>query len=293
MLFQIPTPIQEINLKIHNPNNIRLFIKREDLIHRIVSGNKWRKLKYNFEHVVNYKIDTILSFGGAYSNHLHALSWLANLRNIKSIGIVRGDPSYRNNPTLSFCVKNKMDLHFLSRKLYRESKFDNEVINKLKKKHEKIFIIPEGGFNNFGIKGCREIMNEVDENFDTICCSIGSGCTAVGLIQTLKDHQNFLGFSSFKNSKLLEDVISKNTSSKINWKINCDYNFGGFGKVNTDLIKFIDSFAQLYKIELDPVYTSKLFFGLFDMISKKKIKKESRILVIHTGGLQGLQGINK
>ena len=293
MLFQIPTPIQEINLKIHNPYNIRLFIKREDLIHRIVSGNKWRKLKYNFEHVVNNKIDTILSFGGAYSNHLHALSWLANLRNIKSIGIVRGDASYRNNPTLSFCVKNKMDLHFLSRKLYRESKFDNEVINKLKKKHEKIFIIPEGGFNNFGIKGCREIMNEVDENFDTICCSIGSGCTAVGLIQTLKDHQNFLGFSSFKNSKLLEDVISKNTSSKINWKINCDYKFGGFGKANSDLIKFIDSFAQLYKIELDPVYTSKLFFGLFDMISKKKIKKESRILVIHTGGLQGLQGINK
>ena len=293
MLFQIPSPIQEINLKINNPYNIRLFIKREDLIHKIVSGNKWRKLKYNFEYLVNNKIDTILSFGGAYSNHLHALSWLANLRNIKSIGIVRGDPSYRNNPTLSFCVKNKMELQFLSRKVYRESKFNNKVVNKLKKEHEKIFIIPEGGFNNFGIKGCEEIMNEVDGNFDTICCSIGSGCTAVGLIKSLKDHQNFLGFSSFKNSKLLEDVISKNTNSKINWKINCDYNFGGFGKVNTDLIKFIDSFAQLYKIELDPVYTSKLFFGLFDMISKKKIKKESRILVIHTGGLQGLQGIIK
>ena len=136
-------------------------------------------------------------------------------------------------------------------------------------------------------------MNEVDENFDTICCSIGSGCTAVGLIQSLKDHQNFLGFTSFKNSKLLDYVISKNTISQTNWKINCDYNFGGFGKVNSDLIKFIDSFEKLYKIKLDPVYTSKLFFGLFDMISKKKLKKESRILVIHTGGLQGLQGINK
>ena len=194
------------------------------------------------------------------------------MRNIKSIGIVRGDPSYINNPTLSFCIKNKIDLYFLSRKVYKVSKFDNEVINKLKREHEKIFIIPEGGFNNFGIKGCKEIMNEVDENFDTICCSIGSGCTAVGLIQSLNHHQNFLGFTSFKNSKLLDNVISKNTISQTNWKINCDYNFGGFGKVNTDLIKFIDSFAQLYKIELDPVYTSKLFFGLFDMISKKKKK---------------------
>ena len=113
MLFQIPSPIQEINLKIHNPNNIRVFVKREDLIHKIVSGNKWRKLKYNFEYLVNNKIDTILSFGGAYSNHLHALSWLSNQSNIKSIGIVRGDPSYINNPTLSFCIKNKMDLYFL------------------------------------------------------------------------------------------------------------------------------------------------------------------------------------
>jgi len=291
MIFNTPSQIQEIKLNIYNPNNIKLYVKREDLIHNIVSGNKWRKLKYNFEYIKKNNTKTILTFGGAYSNHLHALSWLAKKNKINSIGLVRGEESSKINPTLSFCLQNKMKLYFLDRTTYRKSKYDNEVINNLKEKYKKIYILPEGGFNDFGIKGCEEIMDEVPDDFNIIACSIGTGCTAIGIIKSLNINQNFLGFTSFKNSNFINQTIGGYINSNSNWKIKSDYNFGGFGKINIELKNFINYFESSYKIKLDPIYTSKLFFGLFDMISKNKFKKESRILVLHTGGLQGLQGI--
>ncbi len=291
MIFKTPSPIQEIKLNINNPNQVKLYIKREDLIHNIVSGNKWRKLKYNFKYIKNNNIKTILSFGGAYSNHLHALSWLAKKNKINSIGLIRGEKTFLANPTLSFCLKNNMRLYFLDRKTYRESKYNNEIINSLKENEKNIYVIPEGGFNEFGIKGCEEIMDEVDSSFNIISCSIGSGCTAIGLIRSLLPNQKFLGFCSFKNYNFVNQNIENYINLKSNWSVNFDYNFGGFGKVNFELKKFMNYFSQTHGVKLDPIYTSKLFFGLLDMISKKKFPKESRILVLHTGGLQGLQGI--
>ena len=291
MNFKLPSKIKELKLNINNSNNIKLFIKREDLIHDIVSGNKWRKLNYNFKYVKEKKIKKILSFGGAYSNHLHALSWLAKKNNIKSFGLVRGCELSIENPTLSFCKKNKMDLFFLDRSTYRDNKYNNPIFKTIIKSEDNIFVIPEGGFNEFGIKGCEEIMNEVNEHYDIICCSIGSGCTAVGIIKSLKFDQSFLGFSSFKNNSQIKNIISEKVKT-MNWEINSEYNFGGFGQVNNELKKFIKDFKNTYAIMLDPIYTSKLFFGLFDMISKNKLPKDSRILALHTGGLQGLQGVN-
>ena len=291
MNFKLPSKIKELKLNINNSNNIKLFIKREDLIHDIVSGNKWRKLNYNFKYIKEKKIKRILSFGGAYSNHLHALSWLAKKNNIKSFGLVRGCELSIENPTLSFCKKNKMDLFFLDRSTYRNNKYNNPIFKKIIKSEENVFVIPEGGFNEFGIKGCEEIMNEVNEHYDIICCSIGSGCTAVGIIKSLKFDQSFLGFSSFKNNSQIKNIISEKVKT-MNWEINSKYNFGGFGQVNNELTKFIKDFKNTYAIMLDPIYTSKLFFGLFDMISKNKLPKDSRILALHTGGLQGLQGVN-
>tara|TARA_B100001057_G_scaffold501048_1_gene620024 strand:- start:788 stop:1666 length:879 start_codon:yes stop_codon:yes gene_type:complete len=291
MNFKLPSKIKELKLNINNSNNIKLFIKREDLIHDIVSGNKWRKLNYNFKYIKEKKIKKILSFGGAYSNHLHALSWLAKKNNIKSFGLVRGCKLSIENPTLSFCKKNKMDLFFLDRSTYRNSKYNNPIFKKIIKSEENVFVIPEGGFNEFGIKGCEEIMDEVNEHYDIICCSIGSGCTSVGIIKSLKFDQSFLGFSSFKNNYQIKNIISEKVKT-MNWEINSEYNFGGFGQVNDELKKFIKDFKNTYAIMLDPIYTSKLFFGLFDMISKNKLPKDSRILVLHTGGLQGLQGVN-
>ena len=291
MNFKLPSKIKELKLNINNSNNIKLFIKREDLIHDIVSGNKWRKLNYNFKYIKEKKIKKILSFGGAYSNHLHALSWLAKKNNIKSFGLVRGCKLSIENPTLSFCKKNKMDLFFLNRSTYRNNKYNNPIFKKIIKSEENVFVIPEGGFNEFGIKGCEEIMNEVNEHYDIICCSIGSGCTAVGIIKSLKFDQSFLGFSSFKNNSQIKNIISEKVKT-MNWEINSEYNFGGFGQVNNELKKFIKDFKNTYEIMLDPIYTSKLFFGLFDMISKNKLPKDSRILALHTGGLQGIQGVN-
>ena len=291
MNFKLPSKIRELKLNINNSNNIKLFIKREDLIHDIVSGNKWRKLNYNFKYIKEKKIKKILSFGGAYSNHLHALSWLAKKNNIKSFGLVRGCELSIENPTLSFCKKNKMDLFFLDRSTYRNNKYNNPIFKKIIKSEENVFVIPEGGFNEFGIKGCEEIMNEVNEHYDIICCSIGSGCTAVGIIKSLKFDQSFLGFSSFKNNSQIKNIISEKVKT-MNWEINSEYNFGGFGQVNDELKKFIKDFKNTYEIMLDPIYTSKLFFGLFDMISKNKFPKDSRILALHTGGLQGIQGVN-
>ena len=291
MNFKLPSKIKELKLNINNSNNIKLFIKREDLIHDIVSGNKWRKLNYNFKYIKEKKIKKILSFGGAYSNHLHALSWLAKKNNIKSFGLVRGCKLSIENPTLSFCKKNKMDLFFLNRSTYRNNKYNNPIFKKIIKSEENVFVIPEGGFNEFGIKGCEEIMNEVNEHYDIICCSIGSGCTAVGIIKSLKFDQSFLGFSSFKNNFQIKNIISEKVKKR-NWEINSEYNFGGFGQVNDELKKFIKDFKNTYEIMLDPIYTSKLFFGLFDMISKNKFPKDSRILALHTGGLQGIQGVN-
>ena len=291
MNFKLPSKIKELKLNINNSNNIKLFIKREDLIHDIVSGNKWRKLNYNFKYIKEKKIKKILSFGGAYSNHLHALSWLAKKNNIKSFGLVRGCELSIENPTLSFCKKNKMDLFFLDRSTYRDNKYNNPIFKTIIKSEDNIFVIPEGGFNEFGIKGCEEIMNEVNEHYDIICCSIGSGCTAVGIIKSLKFDQSFLGFSSFKNNSQIKNIISEKVKT-MNWEINSEYNFGGFGQVNDELKKFIKDFKNTYAIMLDPIYTSKLFFGLFDMISKNKLPKDSRILALHTGGLQGLQGVN-
>ncbi len=290
MNFKLPSKIQELKLNIKNSNKIRLFIKREDLIHDVVSGNKWRKLNYNFKYIKEKKIKKILSFGGAYSNHLHALSWLAKKNDIKSYGLVRGCESSIENPTLSFCKKNKMNLFFLERSTYRNNKNNNPIFNTIIKSEENIFVIPEGGFNELGIKGCEEIMNEVNSHYDIICCSIGSGCTAVGIIKSLKSDQFFLGFSSFKNNSQIKNIISKKVKN-FNWKINSEYNFGGFGVVTDELKKFIKDFNNSYGIMLDPIYTSKLFFGLFEMISENKLPKDSRILVLHTGGLQGLQGI--
>ena len=184
-----------------------------------------------------------------------------------------------------------MDLFFLNRSTYRNNKYNNPIFKKIIKSEENVFVIPEGGFNEFGIKGCEEIMNEVNEHYDIICCSIGSGCTAVGIIKSLKFDQSFLGFSSFKNNFQIKNIISEKVKT-MNWEINSEYNFGGFGQVNDELKKFIKDFKNTYEIMLDPIYTSKLFFGLFDMISKNKFPKDSRILALHTGGLQGIQGVN-
>ena len=287
--LNIPSPIAEIKSDLISKKKLKVYVKREDLIHPIISGNKWRKLKYNFELIKKNKIKEVLSFGGAYSNHLHALSWYANTQKIKSIGIVRGNESDELNSTLSFCKKNNMDLYYLDRDIYRINKYSNNLINDLNKKYKNIYMIPEGGCNYLGIKGCEEILFEEDEKFDFICASFGTGCTSAGIINSLRKNEYFLAFSSLKGGERMRENISKMCNHSKNWQIISNYHFGGFARKNKELDLFIQNFYLKHKIILDPVYTAKLFFGIFDLISNNYFKTNSKILIIHTGGLQGIQ----
>jgi 1-aminocyclopropane-1-carboxylate deaminase len=273
-------------------NSVEIYIKREDLLHPFISGNKFRKLKYNIEEAKNLEKSILITFGGAYSNHIAATAYAAKINNFESIGIIRGEEleeKYLENPTLKFASENGMQFIFISRTFYREKE---SYLQKIIKNSilDKSYIIPEGGTNLLAIKGCSEIITSADIKFDYIVTSIGTAGTIVGLIQSAFIHQKIIGFPALKgnfNTELIKKYISKE-----NWTLIYDYHFGGYGKVNEELILFLNSFYQKYKIPLDPIYTGKMVFGILDLVKKNYFPKNSKILIIHTGGLQGISGIN-
>lgn len=292
MIFQIENSInQPINLP--SKYDVKLYLKREDCIHPFVSGNKYRKLKYNIEAAKNTGVSSLLTFGGAYSNHIAAVAFAGKTFGFKTIGIIRGEElksEIDNNPTLTFAKQCGMQFKFITRELYKQ-KHTNQFIETLKNEFNNFYLIPEGGTNTLAVKGCEEILNEIDADFDYICTSVGTGGTISGLINSLRPNQKVLGFPALKGSFLQED-ISKFAIKK-NWSLNLEYHFGGYAKVNTELIHFINRFKKEQHIQLDPVYTGKMMFGIFDLIDKQYFPKGSKILAIHTGGLQGIQGMNR
>ena len=277
--------------------NISLHIKREDLLHPFVSGNKFRKLKYNLLEAKKINAKTILTFGGAFSNHIAAVAAAGKLMSFKTIGVIRGEElgvdlenTLANNPTLRFAKEQGMKFHFISREKYKE-KDSSEFIENLKSKFGEFYLIPEGGTNARAVKGCEEIIGEEDSNFDIICCPVGTGGTISGIINASQNNQQVWGFPALKGD-FLQAEIEKYTA-KTNWKLITDYHFGGYAKVNQDLINFINDFKRKYHISLDPIYTGKMIFGIFDLLEKSAIPENSRILAVHTGGLQGIEGMNQ
>jgi 1-aminocyclopropane-1-carboxylate deaminase len=275
-------------------NSVELYIKREDLIHPIVSGNKFRKLKYNLLGVDN--TSCILTFGGAYSNHIAATAEACSILGFKSIGIIRGDElgkdlnkTLSQNPTLKYAYNKGMKLVFVTRSNYRLKEQIPEV-EALKKQVDSLICIPEGGTNAKAIKGCKEILSSEDD-FDIICSSIGTGGTFAGLVESTDITQNCLGFSALKGEFLMKDI--QHWTEKTNWTLQTNYHFGGYAKVTTELIQFINQFQKTYNIPLDPIYTGKMFYGIFDMIKSGSFSKNTRILAVHTGGLQGVMGMNQ
>ena len=280
---------QEILLK---NTSVKLFIRREDLIHPFVSGNKFRKLKYNLLEAKKQKKSTLLTFGGAFSNHIAATAFAGKQNGLKTIGIIRGDElasKINENPTLKFAQENGMVFEFVSREVYRLKESDDFIEN-LKNKYGDIYVIPEGGTNDLAVKGCEEILEENDVFFDFICSSIGTGGTISGIINSTSPHQKVLGFPSLKGDFLQKDI--RKFAQKENWKLITDYHFGGYGKVSSELIEFINSFYKENCIPLDPIYTGKMVFGVIDLINKDYFPENSKILMIHSGGLQGIQGMN-
>ena len=284
------TENEQVNLP--NEKGVELFIKREDKLHAFVSGNKYRKLKYNLLEAERTGFKTLLTFGGAFSNHIAAVASAGHLLGFKTIGIIRGEElqnEIEGNPTLSFAKQNGMQFKFISREVYKD-KNSEFFVNNLKDEFGDFYHIPEGGTNALAIKGCEEILIEADEDFDYICCPVGTGGTISGLINCLKPSQQVLGFPALKGDFLQQDISKFATQT--NWKLINDYHFGGYAKINKELVAFINQFKADYEVPLDPVYTGKMLFGIMDLIEKQYFPKGSKILAIHTGGLQGIEGMN-
>ena len=280
---------QEIKL---SHKSITLFIRREDLIHPFISGNKFRKLKYNLIQAKAENQDTLLTFGGAFSNHIAAAAFAGREYGFKTIGIIRGDELESKiliNPTLKFAQECGMQFKFVTREEYRH-KAEVDFIENLKHEFGDFYLVPEGGTNEFAVKGCEEILSNEDSQYDFICCAVGTGGTISGLINSILPHQKVLGFPALKGDFLKEDI--RKFARKENWELITDYHFGGYGKVNPELIAFINQFYLENQIPLDPIYTGKMVFGVMDLIAKNYFPEHSKILLIHTGGLQGIAGMN-
>jgi 1-aminocyclopropane-1-carboxylate deaminase len=283
------TPIQELKCQLFEQQGIRVLVKREDLNHPLVSGNKWWKLKYNLKEAVHLGHDTLLTFGGAYSNHIFATAAAGKELGLKTIGIIRGEEILPLNHTLAFAESCGMKLHYISREAYRK-KTEPGFIAQLQNQFGNFYLIPEGGTNELAVKGCAKFANELQQeiDFDYLCLSIGTGGTMAGMIEGLETSKKIIGFSSLKGGTFLAEEIRKMTSSeKINWSINTDYHFGGYGKATSELKNFITEINDIHQLPLDIVYTSKMFFGVLDLITKGYFKSGSTVLVLHTGGLQG------
>ncbi|RZG80854.1 1-aminocyclopropane-1-carboxylate deaminase/D-cysteine desulfhydrase [Acinetobacter sp. WCHAc060033] len=264
-----------------------LTIKRLDQIHPQISGNKFFKLKYNFLEAQRLGDKKIITFGGAYSNHIAATAYAAHRFGFDSIGIIRGEELVNKalNHTLSTAQQFGMQLQFVSREKYR-LKDTYEFLQELKLHYSDSYIIPEGGSNELAIQGCHEIVTEDDlKNYDVICCAVGTGGTITGLIEASAKHQKVLGFSALKGDFLTDEVAQ--LTNKRNWEILDDYCCGGYAKTNDELLEFIEKFEKQYQIPLEHIYTGKMMMGIFDLIQKQYFPKNSRILVIHSGGLQG------
>ena len=276
------------NLSVDN----QVYVKPEYLIHPYISGNKYRKLKYNLADAKQKGKNTLLTFGGAFSNHISAVASAGKEFGFKTIGIIRGEELASKidaNPTLSFAKHCGMTLKFISRNQYKH-KTDADFIACLKQEFGDVYLIPEGGTNALAIKGCEEILGKADEVFDFICCSVGTGGTISGLINAALPHQKIIGFPALKGD-FLQEEITKFVTNK-NWELNTDYHFGGYARATDELIAFINRFKSLYNIPLDPVYTGKMMYGIYDLIKKGYFPKQAKILAIHTGGLQGIEGMN-
>lgn len=270
---------------------VELYIKREDLLHPEVSGNKFRKLKYNIQAAEKSGYKLWLTFGGAYSNHIAAVAAAGKLYDIATIGVIRGEELAHKplNPTLSGAAKKGMRLHFVNRTDYKR-KADMDFLNDLRSIYGDFYLIPEGGTNALAVQGCAEILTPDDAEFNYICCALGTGGTLAGLSLSAVNGQKVLGFSALKAAGLAKEVST--IAPRDNWGIITDYHFGGYGKISDELVRFINEFRRRHKIALDPVYTGKMMFGIKDMIQKNCFSAGTKILAIHTGGLQGISGIN-
>ncbi|MFC4870370.1 1-aminocyclopropane-1-carboxylate deaminase/D-cysteine desulfhydrase [Negadavirga shengliensis] len=287
---------QNIELPLNGGRVIPVTIKRLDLLHPDIQGNKYYKLKYNLEEARLSGHDTLLTFGGAYSNHIHATAVAAREAGMKAIGVIRGEPAFPLNPTLSTVQALGMHLHYISRGDYRQKK-TGKILDALKAKFGRFYLLPEGGTNHLAIKGCEEILNHEDKQALFVAVPIGTGGTFCGLVSSAEPGQTIMGFSSLKGEFIRNEVQELlqvySIRPRCQWEIYTRYHFGGYAKFTPELLGFVKSFRLTTGIPLDPIYTGKMMYGMLDLAEKGRFVEDSRILVLHTGGLQGIPGFNE
>lgn len=284
----IKVPVVEIPFR----KNVRLFIKREDLVHPEISGNKYWKLFHNVNNYLaeNPQNPLLMTFGGAYSNHIAALSALGKIHNIRTVGIIRGNEleyRWKENPTLRFASENGMHFCFVSREDYRDK---DALSEKLKNEFPEALIIPEGGTNLAAVKGIRNMLNSDTQDFDYLCAAVGTGGTVAGISKFAENHQKVIGFKVVDDDSLHSRVTE--LSGKENFTL-IDAHFGGYGKISDENIAFINAFSREFGLQLEPVYTGKMMRKLFQLVEEGCFPQNCKILAFHTGGLQGIAGANE
>jgi 1-aminocyclopropane-1-carboxylate deaminase len=296
MNFILSPYLQQINSEVASRAGVNLSVLRLDQIHPLINGNKWFKLKYNLLAAQEENYTTLLTFGGAYSNHIFATAAAGKLYGLRTIGVIRGEQRLPLNPTLSFAVEQGMELVYLNRQTYRQ-RHTKELLEDLQHRFGQVFIIPEGGSNLNGVRGCVEIA-QAATTFNTVCLPCGTGTTLAGIVLGLLSNQRAIAFPVLKNGAFLAQEINTLLtsyfqsglpvphSSPAPWELVCDYHFGGYAKVTRELLHFTEEFRQTQGIPLDHVYTAKMFYGVIDLLQQGFFPRGDRLLLVHTGGLQ-------
>lgn len=283
--FVANSPLTELSDPFPEPLPIRLYLKRDDLLHPQVSGNKWRKLKYNLLAAHEQGLNTLLTFGGAFSNHLYATAAAGRLTGLRTIGIVRGEELAGSplNPTLAFCQSQGMQLHFVSRDAYRQ-KDEPAYLAGLQDRFGPCYVVPEGGTNELAIRGTAEIMPEISHQMgqapDYVCCSVGTGGTVLGLARTAPPSTTVIGFLALK-------APSFTLPQPATCQLAKSYHFGGYAKTTPQLLDFIKGFEQRTGVRIEQVYTGKMLYGIGDLARQGAFPAGATVVAVHTGGLQG------
>lgn len=284
-----PSPVQQLNLSWLGDDLPQVWVKRDDLIHPIISGNKWRKLKYALLEASQSHTKNLISFGGGFSNHLHALGYCCHHLGIHLTAIVRGDYTANPTPMLQDLHNWGVDIKYVDRKTYQKRN-EAAYLAELAEYYQGT-VIPEGGSQHQALNGVSEVISELNEHYDYILCPVGSGGTLAGLIHGTQSMQTrLIGVAVLKGQEYLEDLVKEllpHPTNQANWQINHQYHFGGYAKRNSELVEFCNQFSNQTGIEIEPVYSGKLFFALCDMLKQGAFSPQDKILAIHTGGLQG------
>lgn len=295
----IQSPLQELRDPQLMRCGLRVLVKRDDLLHPIISGNKWRKLKYNLMVARRQRFDTLLTFGGAYSNHLHAVAAAGKVCGFNTIGVVRGTVSGELNPTLIDARRAGMTLYFVDREAYRD-KDSPAMLHFLRQRFGRFFMLPEGGANTLALTGCaelaQEIVDQLGEPPGAVMCACGTGATLAGLVSTLPPQTEALGVSTLNGGGFLYDAVERllresAIQARCRWRVLTNFHHGGYAKCSDGLLEFIGRFRAINQIPIEPIYTGKMFFALYEMILSGQFEAGTTIVAVHTGGLQGLRGM--